>query len=203
MDTLHHLEGVTDADTALVLLERALELAQLHTVPNDRAAYALFVCGPLFDAIAEQLGEAVAARTSEELTGLDASAPSAETPPAPARVVIVASVDAARADALAAELGVLGPVHRAPDLVSLVSRVEENLGQPILLVVDGAIPGLDGAMLPTLARLLPADSKIVHCGDPPSGLYDTSLTWATLAESAAVEEVVAQCREPGAPRGRS
>lgn len=219
LDLLHRLEQRTDADAALGILERALELAQLHSVPHDRPSFALFVCGPLFDAVAEQLSQHEAAQLSDELMGeseTDATIateapiatessrstgePAHPSQPAPT-TVIVASADEARSSAIAERLGQGATVHRTSDVVALVARIEASLAHPILLVIDGAIPGLAPALVPTLARLLPSGSTVVLAGDPPSGLYDTALNWATVEDGASVEELVVRCRD-ALPRAR-
>jgi CheY-like chemotaxis protein len=204
--TLEALRAVSDFDGALSALERALELAELHAVPEDAAAFVIFVCGPLFDAISERLGEAAARSVDDRLMDdAEPSAPRAPSPPIEAPrpegpVIIVASADDARRAAIARGAESFAHVEPAPSLATLVAAVEASLDRSLVLIVDGPLPGADGSLLLTLARLLPPSARIVFCGDPPSGLYTTSLVWTTLSESAPVDEVVAKARtDMGSP----
>lgn len=174
-----------DAERAFAVLERALELAQLHAVPEEAEPFARFVHGPLSEAARAGLEEG-AARAIVEMLG-PRGRPAAN--PA-ARMVVLACADEARAYAVRAALPESFEVRVALDLPALVEQVEGHLDRHLALVIDGSVPGLNGPLLSTLARLLPPSASLLFRGDPPSGLYAVGLAWTTLPEDASVEAVV-------------
>lgn len=184
--TLDCLESAGDLD-ALTVLERALELAQLHAVPEEEAAFLEFVRGPLAAAVRDALGEDARAL----IASLDPEE-RASARPAASGVVLLASADAERSRRIRARLESV-TVHEAADLSRLLALVEESFDARVLLVIDGELPGVQGPLLATLTRLLPPTASVLFRGDAPSGLYDVSLSWGTLPEGASEDEVAERC----------
>lgn len=197
--TLDAVSAVSDPDSAVSVLARALEIAELHAVPEDAPELVIFVCGPLFEAASELLGDAAAQAINDRLLddATPSSPPSKPPEPAPSRsaaVMIIASAEAERRSAIARAAAPFVDVETASDLATLLAAVEANLDRSVVLVIDGPVPGAEGSLLLTLARLLPASARIVFRGDPPSGLFAVSLAWTTLPETASVDDVIAHVR---------
>lgn len=189
--TIACLDGATDLDP-LSVVERALELAELHVVPEDDAAFEAFASGALFIAICERAGEARARELVAAL--LRRETQTAASAPAPREtVVLLVTGDAERARRIRARLAGRVAVREASDLAGLLAHVEASLDARILLVVDEAVPGLEGTILTTLTRLLPPSASLLFRGDAPSGLYHVAVAWATLPEDASPEEVADRC----------
>ncbi|MCZ7684573.1 MAG: response regulator [Sandaracinaceae bacterium] len=184
--TLACLESARDLD-ALTVLARALELAQLHAVPEEEAPFLAFVRGPLAAAAREAIGE----QARELLAPLDTERRE-RAALAPSGVVLLASADAERSRRIRERLASI-TVHEAADLGRLLALVEESFDARMLLVIDGELPGVEGPLLLTLTRLLPPTASVLFRGDPPSGLYAVSLAWGTLPEQASEEEVAERC----------
>lgn len=177
---------------ALSVLERALELAELHAVPEEPASFAAFTRGPLLVAMREVLGDARATALVASLGTERAASPSIAPASSDDFVVVLASEHAARSRRIRARLGSM-TVREAPDLTTLLALIEDGLGARTLVVFDGQLPGLHGPILLTLTRLLPASASVIFRGDPPSGLFDVSLAWATLPADATEEDVALRC----------
>jgi CheY-like chemotaxis protein len=206
--TLEHLERVATPAKALEIVELALALGDLDTVPEESEAYALFVCGPFLDAVTEKLGDAEAHAVIEDLSSLFAHhSPRAGSgfrrrdvvldkiaiEQAKHRVVILASGDAQKRRALREQLDDILEVHEAASPAMLMQLTEDHLDREIVLVVDGEVPGLRASMLVTLARLLPSGASMVVRGAVPAALNDVDVQFTALDPRAPDADIVRSC----------
>ncbi len=208
--TLEHLERVAAPEVALAIFERAMWVAGAHAVPEDPELFAAFACGPLFEAISDALGETTAHAVCEdlELVFVHVRARSGaqrrdvvreRIAAAQGRVVILASNDPERCQALSARIALELRVEVATDPFRLVQLTEAHAQSDMLLVVDGGVPGLKGPMIVTLARLLPARASIVFRGRAPEGMQEIPCRFTELSIDASDDELIAICLAPPGP----
>lgn len=207
---LERLERV--ASEPAVVLRRALELANLATVPADPVELGMFCRGPLDEALTHALGPEIAEAIVEELAGLAVGLPtsapndavkSSGTRPRKRKegsgtrkrrdaFVVMASRDDKRTAAFLRALDGRAPFAVAADVFTLMQAVEANLDRELVLVFDGSVPGLRGPMLMTLVRILPPSAAVVFWGaPPPNGSVEIEAT--ALPPEATAAEVAGLC----------
>jgi hypothetical protein len=199
--TLERLERVASRTVAGRILETALRLAGARAVPEEPVGFGLFVTGALHDAVHARLGPEVAEAVVEDLSGffaLDADAMNASgvrrrerRDRRHERVVLVASINALRVEAIRADLPDDVEALAASDVFSLLQLAEGMLDRSLTLVMDGTLPGLRGPMLLTLSRVLPPTARLLFWGEPPP--TDIPLDATTVPAEATASEVAALC----------
>jgi CheY-like chemotaxis protein len=200
------------------ILVEALFDAGLTEIPDDGGPLGAFAAGPLRDAVERTLGEDAAAAVLSDLgpairessaassgvrrrRGASLAPPSQDAP-----VVLVASARADHVDALVSRLKERAKVIAAFDLFSLLAAAQRDLRAPLTLLLDDELPAVRPTTLATLARLLPAGSRIVVWGSAgvrPEGRAGSDVEWVHLGPVEDVQAVADVCMAAWAPRRES
>ncbi len=186
-------EHVDTRTTNRVILE-ALHRAGLDEVPDEREAFLVFFRGALSPVlrgvVPRDAHRAIVAHIEESLRKVGAadSGVKARERGGPVRLLLVGA-SAEVADAVAAECGD-HPLVRARDLLDAMGGVTD--AGPMAVILDATVQLLP-AVLRTLAKLLPAGTRVIQWGGPAALARPDGVRWERLDPSASPAEVVARC----------
>lgn len=185
------------------LVQRSLEGVGLPAIPDDPHGFATFACGAFHDAVLDALGEqaaeailmdlspAFAIEDEERSSGVRRRQRHSLAPPTDdAPIVVIASHLPGDVDALVPRLRERAKVVAAYEIFGLLQAIERRRARPLTLILnDGLLAGHPSA-LGTLARLLPADAKVVLFGSPDQEVPSGTGHWLRLGTVEDLDAVV-------------
>jgi hypothetical protein len=194
------LGRLASPSAARAMVEAALGASGRARLGDEPSRLASFITGPLYDVVCERLGEEEADALLVDLAPIVERASSVARPPvkpsrpaAPRPVLLVASADPARIEALRSGAPDFS-FHQVGDVFDLVQGVERFGAASLTMVVDCRLPTVHpGAML-ALGRLVPPRARVILWGAEKLSFTPGTEGWQRLSASADATRVVAAAR---------
>lgn len=205
------LARLASAEISERIVKTALVAEGLSRIPEDAATFGSFACGPLCDAVEDQLGAEAAEAVLTDLgpafvsddEGENTSGVrrrkrhSLQAPTENAPVVLIASGRPAEVDALVPRLRDRVKVVAAYDIFALLQAAQKYMTAPITLLLNDAMPAIRPSTLATLARVLPPGTRVIVWGDanvvPENREQTTSVEWIRMGRVEELDAVADMC----------